>query len=290
MKNREIYNRIPSSTTLKNNGVAKADLQDDEMLRYELSTFVCTGKYEDGLVKIFQNFLYSLDEEAEQKAVWVSGFYGSGKSHLVKMLSALWTNTRFSDGQTAEMLADIPEDLKEQLTELRIHSKRFGGLHSAIGTLSSSSGNSVRLAVLAIVLKSLGLPEEYNKADFVLYLKENNYYDRVVEYLNNHDLVKGNLSVDRSVVQVAIACLLGYKWPAQNSPDMELDDIQMDIVNQSNKLFDKHSDEDGIVSLPSIGKEMKASDRLLAVLVDSYGEEWSHQIIEEVLDKLERNG
>ncbi len=187
MKNREIYNRIPSLTTLKNNGVAKADLHDDEMLHYELSTFVCTGKYEEGLVNILQNFLYSLDEGAEQKGVWVSGFYGSGKSHLVKMLSALWTNIKFSDGQTAEVLADIPEDLKEQLTELRVHGRRYGGLHSAIGSLSSSSGNSVRLAVLAIILRSLGLPEEYNKANFVLYLKENNYFDRVVEYLNNHD-------------------------------------------------------------------------------------------------------
>ena len=187
MKNREIYYRTPSSTTLKNNGVAKADLVDDEMLRYELDTFVCTGKYEDGLVQILQNFISSLDENAEQKEVWVSGFYGSGKSHLVKMLSALWTNKAFSDGQTPEGIAELPDDLKEQLRELRIQGKRFGGTHSAIGTLSGHSGFSVRLAVLAILFKSLKLPEEYNKADFVLYLKEKGYYDKVVNYLEAHD-------------------------------------------------------------------------------------------------------
>ena len=129
MKNREIYNRVPSSTALKNNGVAKVDRIDDEMLRYELSTFVCTGKYEDGLIQILQNFLCSLDEGAEQKGVWVSGFYGSGKSHLVKMLSALWANKEFSNGQTPENIAEISDELKAQLKELRIHGKRYGGVH-----------------------------------------------------------------------------------------------------------------------------------------------------------------
>ncbi|SEM42653.1 hypothetical protein SAMN04487770_13839 [Butyrivibrio sp. ob235] len=200
MKNKEIYYRTPSSTTLKNNGVAKADLIDEEMLRYELDTFVCTGKYEDGLVQILQNFISGLDENAEQKAVWVSGFYGSGKSHLVKMLSALWNNKPFSDGQTPEGIAELTDNLKEQLCELRIHGKRFGGTHSAIGTLSSQSGYSVRLAVLAILFKSLKLPEEYNKADFVLYLKEKGYYDKVVSYLDAH-----NASIEEEIDNLMVA-------------------------------------------------------------------------------------
>ena len=187
MKNREIYNRVPSSTALKNNGVAKVDLIDEKMFQYELSTFVCTGIYEEGLVQILQNFISSLQEGTEQKGVWVSGFYGSGKSHLVKMLAALWANKKFSNGQTPESIADIPDDLKENLRELRTYGKRFGGTHSAIGTLSSHSSFSVKLAILAIVFKSVGLPEEYNKAAFELFLREKNYYDSVVKYLEEHD-------------------------------------------------------------------------------------------------------
>lgn len=38
----------------------------------------------------------------------MSGFYGSGKSHLVKMLCFLWTDYRFPDGATARRLAHLP--------------------------------------------------------------------------------------------------------------------------------------------------------------------------------------
>ena len=34
----------------------------------------------------------------------VSGFFGSGKSHLLKMLAHLWVNTEFEDGATARGL------------------------------------------------------------------------------------------------------------------------------------------------------------------------------------------
>jgi DNA replication protein DnaC len=41
---------------------------------------------------ILETYLKNI-EQAQQPAVWISGFYGSGKSHLVKMLRALWVDT-----------------------------------------------------------------------------------------------------------------------------------------------------------------------------------------------------
>lgn len=69
------------------NGVSKvSEIGDDERqiktLRFELETFVCDGEYARGLERILRSYLDGLGRE-EQKAVWVSGFFGSGKSHLV---------------------------------------------------------------------------------------------------------------------------------------------------------------------------------------------------------------
>jgi chromosomal replication initiation ATPase DnaA len=92
MKNREVFLKDPGSLSLLNNGVAKvADIEDIEQrrtLRFELETFVCEGEYERGLIRILETFLKNLDKP-EQPAVWVSGFYGSGKSHLIKILRYL---------------------------------------------------------------------------------------------------------------------------------------------------------------------------------------------------------
>lgn len=175
MKNREIYVHDPSSHELLNNGVAvvKDMASDAELrtLRYELSTFVCDGQYEKGLQLILESYLRNLDQP-EQPAVWVSGFYGSGKSHLVKMLRALWVDTGFSDGSCARGLAKLPSSISDALRELSTAGRRFGGLHAAAGTLGAGAGDHARLALLSIVFRSAGLPEQYPLARFVMRLRD----------------------------------------------------------------------------------------------------------------------
>jgi len=101
MKNREVFVKDPGTLRLLNNGVAEvAEIDSDALLqtlRFELETFVCEGEYEKGLVKILETFLLNLGLP-EQPGIWVSGFYGSGKSHLVKMLRYLWWTSSSRQG------------------------------------------------------------------------------------------------------------------------------------------------------------------------------------------------
>ncbi len=191
MINQDIYAKNPVQSKLVNEGVASVN--DDrtkealDMLRYELETFVCDGQYQKGLEHILDTYLRNIDQ-AQQPAVWISGFYGSGKSHLVKMLRALWNDIEFPDGATARGIATLPQEVKALFKELDIQGKRHGGLHAASGTLGSGASGSVRLALLRVIFKSIGLPEHYSVARFVMWLQAEDIYDEVYQYVTD----KGN--------------------------------------------------------------------------------------------------
>ena len=83
MNNREIYLRDPATRKIANEGVANVNDERTEqalaVLRYELETFVCDGQYEKGLEHILDIYIKNIGQD-QQPGVWVSGFYGSGKT------------------------------------------------------------------------------------------------------------------------------------------------------------------------------------------------------------------
>lgn len=180
MNNRDIYQKDPTTWKLVNEGVANVNDEKTSqalaVLRYELETFVCDGQYEKGMSHILETYLKNI-YQAQQPGVWVSGFYGSGKSHLVKMLRALWVDTVFEDGATARGIANLPQSIRDSLKELSTQGKRHGGLHAASGTLGAGASGSVRLALLRVIFKSAGLPEQYPVARFVMWLRHEGIYD-----------------------------------------------------------------------------------------------------------------
>ena len=183
MKNRDIYQRDPGKITLLNNGVATmTDARTDDerrTLRFELEHFVCEGEYRRGLVRILDSYV-SNQGQPEQPAAWISGFFGSGKSHLAKMLRFLWTDYTFpEDGASARGLARLPTDVQDVLREISTLGRRAAGLHAAAGTLGAGAGDSVRLSLLGVVFKSADLPESYPQARFCIWLRKNCIYEQV---------------------------------------------------------------------------------------------------------------
>ncbi len=69
-------------------GVIKAD--DEASLRLEIEEYVLTNEVE----KRLESFLDAYNNYEGANGVWVSGFFGSGKSHLLKMLALLLENRR----------------------------------------------------------------------------------------------------------------------------------------------------------------------------------------------------
>ena len=71
-------------------------------------------------------------------------------------------------------------------------------------------------------------------------------------------LFKGNPIDSTEPLQVAVARLLGYRWPQQKSDNLDI-----------------YADKGGIICLPSIAGEERAVERLRMLLAAAYGETWT---------------
>jgi len=86
-------------------------------------------------------------------------------------------------------------------------------------------------------------------------------------------------------LQVAVARLAGYRWPAETDTAMELADEARTWIAQCEKLAE-HIDDDGIVCLPSVRGEAPAHDRLLKLLIAAWETVQPGSWKPAVLDKL----
>ncbi|MHB8368644.1 MAG: Eco57I restriction-modification methylase domain-containing protein [Leptospirales bacterium] len=101
--------------------------------------------------------------------------------------------------------------------------------------------------------------------------------------------VSGKLRIDETVLQVAVSRLLGYRWPAELDPGMELAPEQREWVKQSETLLPLSS-SGGIVCIPPVCGDTGASDRLLNILAVAYGKDWSNDILLQLLSASDNAG
>ena len=229
MRIHEALDRDPRGARLANNGQARIDADmgftDDRaatVLHEELETFVCDGCFGDGLGRILDRYLTNLGSP-RQDAAWVSGFFGSGKSHLLKMAAHLWRNTTFHDGSTARGLVAgrLPGDVEAALRELDTHARRTGRQPvAAAGTLLG--GNDwVRRTVLEIILRSCGWPPQHAQADFCFWLRDEGRLDAVREEVekSGRDWLRelNNLYVSPVLAQALVDSVPGFAADARSA-------------------------------------------------------------------------
>ncbi|BAU29737.1 hypothetical protein DFP93_106113 [Aneurinibacillus soli] len=74
------------------NGVIQAGQQDASTIQTELEEYVITEEAGEYLATFYEHYTKSLFQPTGQMGVWISGFFGSGKSHFLKILSYLLAN------------------------------------------------------------------------------------------------------------------------------------------------------------------------------------------------------
>ena len=118
----------------KINGVVKAEQRDNASIWQELDEFVVTKELYKHIDSFFQTYLEFLDNPDDNAAssrngVWISGFFGSGKSHFIKILSYLLENIEAYDSDTG-----VKKKAVEFLTGKIVDALLFNNIKTAVSS------------------------------------------------------------------------------------------------------------------------------------------------------------
>lgn len=97
------------------NGVVKADQVGNETVFVELDEYVITAELKGHIEQFFKYYMPSVDDpkkasETGKSGIWVSGFFGSGKSHFIKIMSYLLKNVETTHNGVTKRAIDFFED------------------------------------------------------------------------------------------------------------------------------------------------------------------------------------
>jgi len=93
-------------------GVIKADNLSDEAIFQEVDEYVITNEIHQKLDDFFSEYSGSIGKNTSNVGVWISGHFGSGKSHLLKILSYILTNHRQHSDLIGELFLEKIADFE----------------------------------------------------------------------------------------------------------------------------------------------------------------------------------
>lgn len=169
----------------KINGVIKVDQDTTDVIEQEVREYVITKELKKHFISFFDYYSDAFDKPTADIGVWISGFFGSGKSHFLKMLSYILENKsiggvptvekfrqKFADdpatfmlidratrGKTETILFNIDIEgsiNKDKTAVLRVFAKMF---YTHLGFY----GENLKVAMLEQYIDQLGKTEEFRR-------------------------------------------------------------------------------------------------------------------------------
>jgi len=101
------------------NGVVKVTQDDEQSLKQELGEYIITKELRRHFNTLFDNYSKAIDSPTDKIGVWISGFFGSGKSHFLKILSYLLSSRKVGGRAAVDFFKDKFDDAMLYATVVR---------------------------------------------------------------------------------------------------------------------------------------------------------------------------
>ena len=87
-------------------GVIKVGQDDNANVKQELEEYVVTRELQKHFSDFFASYKKGINGNTDKMGVWISGFFGSGKSHFLKILSYLLANKEVDGKRAVDYFVD----------------------------------------------------------------------------------------------------------------------------------------------------------------------------------------
>lgn len=94
----------------KINGVVQVEQEKEDVIKQEVKEYVVTSELKKHYTQFFNEYSESFSEPTDNVGVWITGFFGSGKSHFLKMLSYLLENKEVDGKKTTDYFREKFDD------------------------------------------------------------------------------------------------------------------------------------------------------------------------------------
>ena len=123
------------------NGVIKVDQNDEANVYTELDEYVITQESRKHFDMFFERYYNAMHTPTDKMGVWVSGFFGSGKSHFIKILSYLLENKTVSGKSALDFFENKINDDPHMLSTIE-KSVMHGTKDVILFNIDSKAGDS----------------------------------------------------------------------------------------------------------------------------------------------------
>src|SRR6266480_560022 len=157
--------------------VIKVDQTSDDILRDEINEYVVTDAIRSHYTNVFDAYRETPNKPHEGIAIWVSGFFGSGKSSFAKMLGLSIENRSIAGKGAAERFAKRTGDKKLEVL-LKTISEKIP-THAVIFDVSTDRGirtgnQTLTEITYGLLLQSLGYAKDLDLSELEIDLEERN--------------------------------------------------------------------------------------------------------------------
>lgn len=143
-------------------GVIKVGQADDENVYQELEEYVVTADLETYMGRFIDAYKKGLLGSTDKMGVWISGFFGSGKSHFLKILSYLLAdkkvldeagNVRTASSFFVEGIKVESDSLKKKITEIEEYSNDVDVILFNVDSKSATDSKMNKDAIKDVFMK-----------------------------------------------------------------------------------------------------------------------------------------